>query len=97
MSLGFSRYRSAEKLYFTVLVSRSFIQIHNLPIVQVRRIHSEVDAPNDLFVDASVSKWLPFLYVSARCDLHRTTRACANDKKMARNNRNPMTRARKRI
>src|SRR6476646_9783130 len=51
-------------------VSRSFIKIHNLAVVQVRRIGGKVHASNDLFIGASASKGLAILNVYARRNLY---------------------------
>src|SRR6185312_3561144 len=50
-----------REFHFTMRVARSFIQVHNLPVVQVRRVDGEIDAPDELFIGAGVSKWLAVL------------------------------------
>src|SRR5216684_6564538 len=48
--LRFIKIEVRGKLHFSLRVARSFVQVHDLPVMNVLRLHGKVHAPNDLLV-----------------------------------------------
>src|SRR5882724_11618982 len=68
--LWFQEIKVGGKLNLAIGVARRLVQIHNLPVVRVCRIHGEVNASNDFFISPYVTEWLAFLNVGARRYFH---------------------------
>src|SRR6202521_1035099 len=68
--LRFEEIEVCGKLDFPLGVARRFIEIHDLPVVNVFWMDREVDPPDDSLVSASQSERPPVLDVRARNDLH---------------------------
>ncbi len=67
---GFEEIQVRRKLDFSLRIARCFINIDDLPVVNVFRIDRKIDPPNDPLVSSSHSKRPPVLHIRPRKNLH---------------------------